>query len=373
MLYRREGSEFWWVQFKHRGERIRRSTGKAARKEAEIEARRIRVEVEQETGPGGRAAGVTLAALEELHVEYLERKGRSEGRVTTVENLWSNLQRHLGATTDVGALQASDIERYEGLRRNDEAPHKAVGQTIRREVQALHKAMKLAKRDRLISRMPFDWEDLDPIESDPAKREQEAKVRELADIRKVLSKLSKKAHTAGHPPMLRFILATGLRLEEFRRCGEEASEEGRHPWLRPAPSAARRDGVKALLAVPADSSKTGDSRTLPLSAEAVATLEEWGPQFAGKKFNHALKLASKAAKVSPVLTPRDLRATYLDLAAKHDPLAAQKLGGHRNISTTGLYLDASTARAVAAGARAAKEAGGHSKGPQQQQRRRKAQ
>jgi site-specific recombinase XerC len=308
-----------------------------------------------------------MAALAGLHIEHLERRGRDELRIATVENLWRNLERHLGATTDVMTLTASHLERYEGQRRAEtyHGEHTR-GQTIRRERQALRKGLRLAKRDGLIRCMPFDWDDLDDIESDDAKVEQEAKVRELADINKALGALSQKAVTAGYDRMLRFILWTGLRLEEFRRF--EPS------WIKPAPKPVRgQPKIAAMLDVPASAAKIGDPRTLPLLASGLAVAKKWGHRFAGRKFNHALKLACIKAKVSPVVTPRDLRATYLDLAARHDPVAAQKLGGHRNISTTGLYLSASTARAVAAGGRAAKDAGGHRKGPQQQQRRRKAQ
>lgn len=361
MLYRRDESSFWWIQFKHRGQRFRFSTGTTDRKAAEVEARRLRVQVEQETGPGGRGStGVTLGVLEQLHVELLERKGRDERRISTIENMWRHIHEHLLEHTDIMTLSASDIERYEGLRRKDGAR----GQTIRRERQALHRGMRLAKRDGLIPRMPFDWDDLDQIESDPPLDRQEAKVRDLADIERALAALSSKAKAAGYPQMLRFILWTGLRLEEFWRYDPS--------WVRPAP---KRSGAAALLFVPANASKTGDARTVPLLKATLAVATEWGHRFAGTKFHHALKLACSAdrANLSPMLTARDLRATYLDLAAKGDPVAAQKLGGHRNISTTGLYLDASSARAVAAGVRAAKEAGGHRTGPQQQHGRRKAQ
>jgi integrase len=308
-----------------------------------------------------------VQALAELHMEHLESRGRTDMRVATVENHWRNLEKHLGAHRDVTTLTPADIERYEGARRKETFQGDNIrGQTIRRERQALHKGLRLAKRDGLIARMPFDWDDLDGIESDDPKETQEAKVRELDEIERVIAALSQKARTARYPEMLRFILWTGLRMEEFRRYDAT--------WIKPAPRPIRgQPKVAAMIDVPGDASKTGDARTLPLLAGALAVATEWGHMFKGKKFNHALKLASIAAKVSPVLTPRDLRATYLDLAAKYDPVAAQKLGGHRNISTTGLYLSASTARAVAAGGRAQKDAGGHRKGPQQRQRRQKAQ
>lgn len=324
----------WSEQFKFRGKRKRIATGAASLRAAQVEARRKRSEIEQEAGPVA-ASGVSLAVLEELHVQNLKSKGYDKVRIDTVENLWRNNEKHLGEHRDVMTLTASDIEALEGARRTDGAR----GQTIRRERQALRRGLLLAKRDGLITRLPFDWDDLDQIESDPPLLEQEGKNRQEAEIKKVLGHLSQKARTAGYVRMLWLIRRTGLRLEEFRRCSDA--------WIRPAP---RRSRADKLLAIPADAAKTSKPRVVPLKKADAATVRDLWPKFATKKFNHALKLASIAAGVSPVLTPRDLRATYL--TSIKDPRAAQKLGGHENIATTGLYIDLDERRSIEAGARA---------------------
>jgi integrase len=162
--------------------------------------------------------------------------------------------------------------------------------------------------------------------------------------------------------MLRFIRLTGLRLEEFRRY---------HPsWLRPAPAGSK---TKALLVVPPEASKTRDGRTLPLNAEALAIAKQWGSKFKGKKFNHALWLASAAVGVSPPLTPRDLRATYITHVARRDLPAAQRLAGHTNVATTGRYVELDALEAVEVGVAVLPRKGrDHSKGSQPKRRRRRA-
>jgi site-specific recombinase XerD len=341
----------WWHQFEYRGRRFRVPTGQGDRGVAEVEARRKRVEKEQETGPRG-GSGITLLILEGLHTKHLKTKGRSEQRIDTVENLWRNLYRHLGGEHRDGmTLTLNEVEAYEGARRADGAR----GQTIRRERQALRRGFRIAKRKGLIGHMPFDWDDLEPIESDAPKIEQAGKPRTEDEILKVMRKLSKKARTAGYHRMLWLIRRTGLRLEEFRRCTAA--------WVRPAP---RGSAAHAMLAIPAEGSKTGEPRVVPLTKEDAATIRELGGRFATKKFNHALWLASAEAKVTPALTPRDLRATYL--TEIDDPRAAQKLGGHSNIATTGLYIDLDARRALEAGARAVATVGGHRRKRQSEKR-----
>lgn len=232
------------------------------------------------------------------------------------------------------SLAASDLEAYEGTRRAEGAK----GQTVRREVQALKLGIKLAKRARLIRREPFDWDLLDPIESDPADERQAGKVWPVPTIWKVLNALSKKAKTAGYADMLRLVAKTGLRMEELRRL-----EPG---WIHKAP---KGSGLAGVLELPGKSTKTGTPRALPLDRDSVAIIRRWADRFARVKFNHALKLASDRAGLPVALTPRDLRATYLTMAATSDLLGAQRLGGHTNVATTGRYLHADKARALKAG------------------------
>jgi integrase len=353
-IYPRGG--VYWCKFKHRGQPWRESThvrveGKGAYAKALQEARVVRSKRILREGPGGRATNqVTLAAIEQLHIESLENKGFGEVRVDTVENLHRNLQRHLGEHRDVMTLRLSDIADYEGRRRKEGAR----GQTIRRERQALRRGLKLAKRDGHIERMPFDWDDLEPIPGDPKKVSQTAKLRDINVIERVLAKLSVKAHTAGHVHICRYVMMTGLRSGELARAAAFVVRK-----------LGRGQGAPALLEVPDDGSKTSDPRVIPLSPAALKIHEEWSHRFATVDVAHALKRASNLAGVNPGLTLRDLRKFYVSHAARSDLPAAQKLAGHRKVSTTALYVDADLGRAVRAGVSVTRLARGHSKGAQQ--------
>jgi hypothetical protein len=330
VLYLR--GEVWWCKFKHGGETVRISTGvrRGAKKAAAQEARRLRVEHEAKAPKGG--SGVTLGVLEELHIEWLVAKGRGEDRISTVENIWRNIRKHLGGEhRDAMTLTLADVQAYEGARRSDGAR----GQTIRREVQALvRKGLLLAKRGGYIDALPFSVDDVEPIESDAPKHVQTAKPRTDKEIGRVLFALSRKAKRAGYDRMLRLIRETGLRLEEFRRY--------EHSWLQPT-----------FLRVPTIATKTGRvtqvGRDLPLSKEGRETCRELGHTFRYKKFNHALVLACRRARVSPVLSPRDIRATAITAWAQTDPAAAQYLAGHTSLATTAKYVKLGRDAAVKVG------------------------
>lgn len=345
MLYPR--GNVYWTRFKHRGKRHAYSTGvdrthPGALRAARAAEQRIKAEVVLREGPGGRATSeVTLAILEELHLEHLENKGFGELRIETVRNLWRNLQRHLGEHRDVMKLTLGDIEAYEGRRRKDTSRGEPTrGQTIRRERQALRRAMRIAKRDGHIPHMPFDWEDVEPIASDPKRKSQTGKLHDVATVRRVLAALSAKAKASGHVDICRFVMMTGLRSAELKRAGGFSVSTG-------------HKGVAALLHVPDDGSKTADPRAIPLTKAAHDIYKQWSHRFATVDIPHALIRASKKVGVSPGVTLRDLRKFYGSHAARHDLAASQKLLGHTKVSTTALYVDADLPRAIKAGARVA--------------------
>lgn len=337
--------KYWHYKFQHNGQQYRGTTGCTNRRAAEAEARRIRVELEQ-AAPKARRGQLSICELEAYDIARAADEGLGKQRQDTIEGLWSPLHRLM--LPDVARLTIGAVMEYVGKRRREGVR----GQTIRREVQALVRALRIAKRDDGFP-LPFDPADLPRIKSDPPKEAQRGKLWRLEQIEAVLGKLSKKAITAGHLDRCRLILLTGLRLEELHR-------------LRPGWVVATTDGGN-LLHIPAEAAKWGKARTIPLCDDAIDIIDRCAP-FARKKPNKSLTLASERAKLPGVLTPRDLRTFYLDLAARlsGDPVAAQRLGGHTNIATTGLYLHGDTERAMAAGIQAAtwigqkwSQSGGH--------------
>lgn len=359
MLYKR--GRIWWTEFEHAGVRYRLSTGETNPRTAAKAARRKRVEVEDQAGPGGRAWGVALDVLETLDLERVEQQALGERREETITGQWAPLLRLLGPRRDVATLRLRDVDTYEGSRRSEGVR----GQTIRREVQSLVRGLRLAKRAGVIRALPFDPDDLRDIASDPPLPSQQAKEWAAIEITKVLRCLSRKAVTAGIRDQMRLIQLTGLRLTELKRL--------RWSWVR-----------RRALHVPAIAgAKTKRSRPIPLSDEALALIKRWAkkrdpkgedlPLFAHGKPNLALKSASTRARMAAVLTPRDIRAWFITHAGKRDPVAAQRLAGHTSIQTTNRYLHADQRRVLAA-ARAAAEAASSPtrRSLQRKDRRRKA-
>lgn len=345
-LYTR--GRIFWCKWKYQGQTYRESTGQTNRRAAAAQARQIRARKEAEAGPRLDRGGLRLDVLEGLDIQRCHEEGFSDRRIRTIEGLWAPLLRHLGEARDVTKLTVTDVREYMGVRRQDGCR----GQTIRREVQALKRCLKIAKRDDYISRDPIEWDELGRIRSDKPDPRQSSKAWTNTEIAAVLGKLSKKAVTAGWRDRLRLIQLTGLRLEELRRL--------RPSWV-----------VGSVLMVPATGSKTGDARAIPIDREASAIIKQWAskgsdaPPFARGKPNHALELASQQAKVRGVLTPRDLRAWYISQAARHDVVAAQKLAGHRSLATTSRYVGAESERLLhAARAAAAAAKGGTRRGAQ---------
>jgi integrase len=304
--------------------------------------------------------------LEQLDIERALNSGLGERRADTLENLWRNLERHLGEHRDVATLTLGELDDYEGKRRAESHRGRSTtGQTIRRERGAFVRGLRLAKRRGLLERYPFDLDDLGKVRSDPRDARQAGKLWSTEQINDVLEALSDKAKSAGYDRMLRLIQRTGLRLNEFRRCASFVRVK-----------APRGSGAHELLTIDEQHAKTRRARVVPLIRDDGDTIDELGNTFGTKKFNHALVLASAEAGLPGVLTPRDLRKWYLSTAAGSDVLAAQRLGGHSNVATTGLYLEAEIARAIRAGlgaARAATAEGGHTGGPQRKRTGGKAQ
>lgn len=356
MLYKR--GRIWWTEFEHAGERYRLTTGQTNPRAAAKRARAIRVEVESDAGPGGRQQGVALELLESLDIERVEQLGLGEDRTATIKEVWAPVLRLLGPRADVYGLTVSTMDEYEGRRRAEEVR----GQTIRREVQAVVRGLRLAKRAGTIRALPFDPDDLRKITSDPPLPAQQAKEWAALEITKVLDRLSKKAVTAGIRDQMRLVQLTGLRLTELKRL--------RASWI-----------IRGKMQVPAIAgAKTKRPRELPLTPEAKGIIKKWAkkvevgaPLFARGKPNKALADASRRARMAAVLTPRDIRAWYITHAGKSDPAAAQRLAGHTSIATTNRYLHADSKRILAA-ARAAAEAAKAPtrRSPQRKDRRRKA-
>lgn len=329
----------YWYRFRHRGQEHRGSTGCTNTRRAEKETRRIRADIEAQQ-PRGRVRGVPLCVLEELDIKRAARRlgQRVDQRRPTIEGLWRPLYAGLGGQhRDAGTLHLGEVMAYiEGRRKT------VRGQTVKREIEALRRGILEARRHGILRADPVAWELMESIRFDPPNPKTKGKLWPTADIAKVLDNLSRKAVTAGHLDRCRVIMLTGLRLHELHRLtpGMVTLTPG-DPWF-------------AVLELPSEAAKWGHARTVPLPEMVVEMLERWASPdrptyFPTKKPNKSLALASTNAGFSLVLTPRDLRVWYLNAVERvGGATAAQWLGGHTNIATTGLYLKPDQRRALTA-------------------------
>lgn len=171
-LYKRGGSSIWWTRFKYGGRTFRRSTGQSNQRSAEKQARKIRVEVEAtEPAPRSGQHRVTIIELSGFDVERATAGGVSAKQIATLEEHWLHLCRKMGADTPVDTITYDSIEKFIAAMRGEGYR----GQSIRKYVQALKRGMVIAKRRKLLQKVPSEWPE---VRSDPPKETQKGKWHE---------------------------------------------------------------------------------------------------------------------------------------------------------------------------------------------------
>lgn len=336
MLYKQPGSSVWHYEFQIAGQRFRGSTGERDRKEADKEARRIRVEKEA-AAPERRARGIgPLSALSAADLDRATAQGATKAWRYTLEHYWINVLAHFGAGADISRIGFEEAQGYIAARRKE----KVRGQTIVRELAALHRAMEIAKRRGWLRALPDEWP---VVKRDAPDEKKRGKFHPIEIIRLVLADISPEARDA-----CTFCLLTGLRSAELRRV--------RADWVEPAP---KGSAVKAILRLPAASTKSRRERIVGLSDQALAIIKrraDKDPIFPQGVYRKTLAAACRRLKYNQVITMRDLRHTYatLSLAGGSDPVATQSALGHKDLRTTQIYLSSTITRSANVSANVAK-------------------
>jgi site-specific recombinase XerD/transcription elongation factor Elf1 len=201
-------------------------------------------------------------------------------------------------------------------------------QTIRRELQALHRGLTDAKRRGWVTDIPDPWPRL--AKSTPHPR-MKGKLHSEQDIQKVVDELPAAAIDG-----VIFGLATGVRLEELRRV--------RWSNIR---TLANNEAAVGLLVLPDTDTKTRKERYLGLNQEAYDIAkrrsEVYGDVIFPKyDYTQALKRTAKRLKLPP-MNFRDMRHTYASTALRvsgGNLSAVAKAMGHSELEITTLYLHA---------------------------------
>ena len=339
-LYQRDGSDRWWCCFWLDGKRIRRSTGTADRGDAEAAALALHEEAADAARRAARRTGtVDLAALAGIDVTETLARGCSPQQVASVEHSWAHVCRVLGADTDPDDIDYDRVVAFIGQRRGEGVR----GQSIRKEVQALKRGFKIARRRGWLDQDMPEWP---VVRNDPPRRGSKGKLVRVPDLLQWLDALADEPKAKEARLQAELVLRTGLRSMEARRlCWS---------WVEPVP-----EGVDAaaLLRVPAEAAKNRRERVLGLTPEALAILEsvrrDHGidePLLPGSHV-HAYQSASRKIGHRSI-TLRDLRHCHATWAAQGtgDAAAAQEALGHSDLRTTQRYLTATVDRVAGAAA-----------------------
>lgn len=279
-----------------------------------------------------------------------EAKGVSQQQRDSIDACWEHLGRLLDDDTPARDIDYDTIEDYARLRRGEGAR----GQSIRKELQALARGLKIAKRKKSIKEVP----DFPEVNSDPPNPRQKGKLHPLPVLLRWFVALDKDKRAKGARDQAELVLYTGLRAEEVRRLAEA--------WVEAAPPGAE---VAALLRVPAEAAKNRRERTLGLTAPALEIVQRrakalkaerkkaklaYSPTEALFRGDHhkIFATAATALEYHQPITLRDLRHTHATIAAQYtgDAAAAQAALGHADLATTQRYLSSTLARTSAAAA-----------------------
>ena len=348
-LYRRSPHGPWWYRFNVAGREYRGTTGTDDRRRAQEAERRVRAEIEA-SAPPRRGERLGLADLGGFDVERSTARGVTKRQANTLLAQWGHLCRLLGADTDPEAITYDVVERYIVARRSEKSgkgkskDEPVRGQTIVREVQALRRGLKIARRRGALRKLPDDWPS---VRRDPPRESQRGHLHPPEVLRKWLDALPEDARAQAT-----VALQTGLRATELRRIA--------WGWVEKVEGMA----VPALLRVPAAGAKTRNERVVGLPAESLEVLERLA---AARKFDRDVPLmdsdykksfhaATKAIEYDRRIHLRDLRHCYstLGLHGTGDATATQAALGHAQLATTQRYLSSTLERAAAVSAAVAR-------------------
>lgn len=335
----------WNARFKAHGKLERESTGTRDRAAAEVIAAKLRLTAGAPKPPRGQRA--TLAQVSAADIARAEGEQVTALRIESLERLWRHVLRHFGESSDPADLNRANLEAYVHARRAAGSK----GQSVRRELEAVKRGLRIAAERGWIDRPPLFWP---KVKSDPPRRAQAGKWHPLEVIRDWLDAMDPLARLHA-----RCVADTGLRAEEMAR--------GEVDWLEGAPPGIE---AAAVVRLPAAASKTRRERLVPVSwGTADNLLTYWAYPDRPQSHKSARETARRAIGYGQRITLRDLRHTFASLAEQLDRKAAQDLLGHATERMTQRYLHSTPAR-LAGTALAVQEAlgGGTRPGAQKQAR-----
>lgn len=227
----------WWVRFEWRGQEIRRSSRSTLRREAEAFERTLRAQLAaiDRGGKPRRTYDEMMTRFFEEHLPTM-KPGAAQRYIVSARSLNPHFRGHY-----LDQLTKGSIADFVSARRKE-----VTDATIRRDLACLSSALSCAVR--------WDWTEHNVMRSLDKRAIKEARPRIRWLTRGEYGKILAKASSA-MLPIVTLLVETGMRL------GELLALEWRDVNL---------DRREIYLHGPR--TKTGSSRTVPLSDEAIATL-----------------------------------------------------------------------------------------------------
>jgi integrase len=322
-LYRRDDSPYWWCYgYDAAGERWLASTKQTSRRAAEKAARAIeRERVSDVVAP--YAAVSVSEALDVLRAHKLRKKCRP-GTMEKFAQKRAQLERVLGADTDVHGLSLASFERYTDTRRHDLVHRVELGtdadgkrtrtsadrpvsdQTIAMEVEVLLAALRRLRKHSLYGGEPGELMPDELREATYTPRERWLTVDEYRALHGTFAE-GKRRYLAAY-------VHTGMRLSELYQC--------------------ERIGDVLRVTQTKGNAKVGEVRTreVPIAAELLPVLDAhplpW-PRYPNAHMNDDLKRACQRVGIERV-SANDLRRTFCSWLcnAGVPELAVIRLMGH---------------------------------------------
>jgi site-specific recombinase XerD len=328
-LYRR--GPVWWCEFRHKGERIRFSTGYTrkgdAARQAERERRRLTLG-EPDSAP---------LTLREAAASWWTSRGEYLKSAQTVAFRLEIARRHIDFGLDIAQISTSDIARAMTDRRR-ETTHNArppSPSTVNRDIiDTLRPVFTHARKVLGAAVQDIDWAAL-------RLKEPRVRVREFsaAEQAAVLAKLPAHYHS-----LLGFLALYGVRLgEAFFSLADFDRDTGR-VRLRDRKGGGDHtitllDGDRRALAAAASRAQRAGLDTVWFREDRHGALTRLRPS----SFQSAMRTAYQRAGIANARPAHDWRHHALTayVRATGDLRGAQRLAGHENIATTARYAHAS--------------------------------
>ena len=226
-VYLRPGSPHYVIEFQFAGQRIRRSSGTAKKREAEDMERDVRRQLKEQVAAGG-VVSMTLAEAMQRYAETVVKLGRSDG--SRELSVFKRLGEAFGPDTSLDKITAPVVHKWRDglLSQGHQGMWKASGKGQVAVVQQKPRGLKPAAINRyldvlkaILRKAHFEWGALLRLPAIKGLKVQNAKLRFLDEQEEARLMAASPEHLQR---LLVFLLGTGARRGEALNLTWDAVE-----------------------------------------------------------------------------------------------------------------------------------------------------